>query len=135
MTGTTDDDGNFNFDIPEEIKKSKSGMLIVLHASEGHRGEWTLQAEELFPGTTEAADEVKAEIESTPQAPSSTPVPSADMAALNKRLDDLNNKVDAVKRMLISQQEKGPGVHEIFSGIGYILGLFGIAAFFSSRKK
>lgn len=28
-----------------------------------------------------------------------------------------------------------PGIQEVFSGLGYILGLFGVAAFVASRRK
>jgi len=32
-------------------------------------------------------------------------------------------------------QNKGPQINEIIGGIGYIIGLAGIAAYFSNRKK
>ena len=35
----------------------------------------------------------------------------------------------------LSQQVAEPGMREIFGGIGYILGLFGVAAYVASRKK
>lgn len=35
----------------------------------------------------------------------------------------------------LSQQVSEPGMREIFGGIGYILGIFGVAAYFASRKK
>jgi hypothetical protein len=35
----------------------------------------------------------------------------------------------------LSQQVAEPGMREIFGGIGYILGLFGVAAYFSARRK
>ena len=42
-----------------------------------------------------------------------------------------------IKRDLaaLSQQVAEPGMREIFGGIGYILGLFGVAAYVASRKK
>jgi hypothetical protein len=35
----------------------------------------------------------------------------------------------------LTQQVAEPGINEILGGIGYILGLFGVAAYFASRKK
>jgi nickel transport protein len=142
LTGVTDDDGLFNFPIPEAIKKDRNGLLINLQASEGHRGDWTLTADEIFP---ESPVKEKTAITSSP-AKSSDPVPmtssvettkatSSEIAQLTTQVKNLTNKVETLKRLIISQQEKGPGVNEIFSGIGYILGLFGVAAFFLSRKK
>ena len=42
-----------------------------------------------------------------------------------------------IKRDLaaLSQQVTEPGMREVFGGIGYILGLFGVAAYVASRKK
>ncbi|ACS79945.1 hypothetical protein [Maridesulfovibrio salexigens] len=141
LTGVTDDGGLFDFPIPEAIKMDRNGLLINLQASEGHRGDWTLTADEIFPNSPA---ENKPTI-TTSSAQSSEPVPmtssvdtttsSAEIAQLTAQVEKLTNKVETLKRLIISQQEKGPGVNEIFSGIGYILGLFGVAAFFLSRKK
>ena len=35
----------------------------------------------------------------------------------------------------LGQQLENPGIREIMGGIGYILGLFGVAAYVASRKK
>ncbi len=135
LEGITDDDGNYNFKIPEEIKSTKSGLKLILHASEGHRGEWTLTADEIFPDS--AAASVSQENNDSEVVTKTTPpdISSSELSDLKEEIRALNSKIDTVKRMHIDQQEKGPGVHEIFSGIGYIFGLFGVAAFFSSRKK
>ena len=39
------------------------------------------------------------------------------------------------EQMLADMQQEGPGVSDIFAGIGYILGLVGIAAYVQNRKK
>lgn len=141
LKGTTDDDGLFNFPIPEATKAERSGLTINLYASEGHRTVWTLEADEIHPDTSES--ELTAQTETAPAPapkteqtqPLQQPESSADLAELNTQIKTLTAKIDTLKRLIISQQEKGPGVNEIFSGIGYILGLFGVAAFFLSRKK
>lgn len=135
LSGTTDDEGNFNFDIPAAARTAKCGLHIVLHASEGHRGEWNVEADELFPESeVKQQQPVKSEPEAAAKVVTGT-VSSNELAAVETHIKALDAKVETIKRMIINQQEKGPGVHEIFSGIGYILGLFGVAAFFASRKK
>ncbi|NDV24695.1 hypothetical protein [Desulfovibrio sp. JC022] len=144
LKGVTDNNGNFNFPIPEAIKVNKSGLLINLYASEGHRAVWTLNADEIFPDTEETTP--AASIKDSPVSTAETPpltspagttpeTSSQEIAELTTQVKTLTNKVETLKRLIISQQEKGPGVNEIFSGIGYILGLFGVAAFFLSKKK
>ncbi|NDV28806.1 hypothetical protein [Desulfovibrio sp. JC010] len=138
LKGTTDNKGLFNFPIPEATKAEKSGLLINLYASEGHRATWTLHADEIFPETPQTASNTAAKTvhaSSTVQTSPADKASSADLAELTAQVKTLTDKVETLKRLIISQQEKGPGVNEIFSGIGYILGLFGVAAFFLSRKK
>jgi nickel transport protein len=47
----------------------------------------------------------------------------------------LDRKLKPVTRMLAEIRQEGPTARDIFSGIGYILGLMGIAAYVHSRKK
>lgn len=135
LSGVTDDNGNFNFPIPEEIKSDNSGLLIVLHASEGHRGEWTITEDEIFPNSNSQDNVVTETQDKLPAVIESTQLSNTELDSLHNEIKELNSKIDTLKRLIINQQENGPGANEIFSGIGYILGLFGVAAFFVSRKK
>ncbi|SME94915.1 hypothetical protein [Desulfovibrio gilichinskyi] len=135
LTGTTDDNGVFNFPVPKEISSDHAGLKIVLRASQGHQNEWILTSEDIFPdtsSTTTAVDQIS-------QAPALTSVatslPNADISQLTTQIKELNAKVDTIKHLIVNQQEDGPGAKEIFAGIGYIFGIFGIAAFLTSRKK
>jgi len=47
----------------------------------------------------------------------------------------LEKKLQPVMKMLAESKQGGPTVKDIFSGIGYIIGLAGIAAYIHSRKK
>jgi len=46
----------------------------------------------------------------------------------------VEEKVAPLRRILLDQQEKGPGMTEIFGGIGYLLGLAGLLAYARSRS-
>lgn len=136
LTGITDDTGNFNFPVPVEVLKNHTGLKIVLNASQGHRNKWILQADEIAPAQDEtvpsheaAAPTQKTETKSMPAA---TPQQQELMLQQFKKID---NKLDAIKRILIAEQETGPSMQDVISGIGYILGLFGVAAFVASKRK
>lgn len=47
----------------------------------------------------------------------------------------VEKRMAPVMRALAASQEKEPGIPEIVGGIGWVIGLFGIAAYFRSRKK
>jgi hypothetical protein len=60
---------------------------------------------------------------------------------LNTRLESRNSKLSADLRRIqreiaaLRADLDKPGLDDIFSGIGYILGLFGTAAFVASRRR
>ncbi|MBS3810210.1 MAG: hypothetical protein KGY38_08655, partial [Desulfobacterales bacterium] len=56
--------------------------------------------------------------------------------ALDKKLDEkLDQKLAPVMRILSELKNPGPSANEIFGGIGYIVGLFGVAAYIYSRRQ
>ena len=62
----------------------------------------------------------------------------SELAALLASLEEKNSReFREIKRdiAVLSQQVAEPGMSEILGGIGYILGLFGVAAYVASRKK
>jgi hypothetical protein len=62
----------------------------------------------------------------------------ADLATLLARQDEKTSReLKQIKRDLaaLSQQLEQPGLREIVGGVGYILGIFGVAAYVASRRK
>lgn len=49
--------------------------------------------------------------------------------------DSLDRKLRPIVRMMTESQSKGPSVNEIVGGIGYIVGLMGVALYFKNRGK
>jgi len=47
----------------------------------------------------------------------------------------LDKKLKPVMKKLAESQENGPTVKDILGGIGYILGLVGVASYFHYRRK
>jgi nickel transport protein len=142
LTGTTNDQGEFSFKIPE-----KTELKIVLLAGAGHRAEWVIPLSEMdMPDKKETPrQEPTAEGESA--APSQSKV-ETDAAEKPKPLPALTEKelqaaveqavakeLQPVMKMLAESKQQGPTARDIFSGFGYIIGLVGIAAYIYSRKR
>lgn len=158
LSGTTDDTGHFTFPIPEPARAGTMGLRLLLTAGEGHQAEWTIKAEELAATTTVATTlaGTTAETAAAQPAQPATPAPAqpapqaAPMPALSAAPGQQDQpaapltaaQVDAmlrrelapVKQMLAELSQPGPGMTEIIGGIGYILGIFGIAAYMKSRR-
>ncbi|MDD3313408.1 MAG: hypothetical protein PHP91_14845, partial [Pseudodesulfovibrio sp.] len=64
-------------------------------------------------------------------APAAVPA-QADTAAIEAVV---RREVAPIKQMLLEMHDAGPGVVEIVGGIGWIFGLFGVAAYVKSRKS
>uniref|UniRef100_I2Q0R9 Nickel transport protein n=1 Tax=Desulfovibrio sp. U5L TaxID=596152 RepID=I2Q0R9_9BACT len=75
-------------------------------------------------------------------AATSGPVPapanvlvSMDPAALQAVVEAaVEKKIAPIRKMLLDEKEKGPGLTEIAGGIGYLVGLAGLLAYARSRK-
>lgn len=156
LEGTTDEKGEFSFKIPKI-----TDLNIVLKAGMGHQGEWRLSEAEIRSamGVTEKspASDRKAEDSQDPAADTFAPegasqaeetglpvtekeltriVEAAVEKVLEKSLDQkLDQKLQPVTRMLARMRDSGPSVNDIFGGIGYIIGLMGVAAFFLSKSR
>ena len=143
LTGRTDDKGLFRFTIPDKVQIGKPDLKIIVNAGEGHRGEWLLTAEEYLEeeiksdptGEMEqAAGKKSAEIVSMPEI--TTQVVTIDEQLLRRVVgEELDKKFTPIKRMLIESREQKPTLPNILGGIGYLLGLAGMAAYFKSRKN
>ena len=142
LSGRTDDQGKFSFKVPK-----RTDLRIVLSAGQGHQGEWTLREDEMKELPSETS--LEASTEKAPQskgketisitsmdpgftAPDTAIKPEELEAVIENVLD---KKLKPITRMLADLRQKGPTLRDIIAGIGYILGLVGVAAYVHSRKK
>ena len=148
LKSETDEKGKLAFKAPQ-----KTAMRIVLIAGMGHRGEWNLS-----PSDFDSTNSSSIATESQPIKESSHP---ADMSA-NSRLenpthiqhppdvatecvtadeirsmveDTVDAKLKPVMKTLVDMSQKGPTMTDVFGGIGYILGLIGVAAYIRSKHR
>ena len=134
LTGNTNDQGEFSFTLPQ-----KPPLIIELNAGMGHQARWALGPddvdEEIFP----SLDEPEKGVVPPEPAPESLPVAVSDKidaAALETIIEKvLDRKLKPVIRLLADTRQKDPSLTEIIGGIGYIMGIVGIIAYFKSRSS
>lgn len=142
LRGVTDERGEFSFKVPQ-----RTDLKIILTAGQGHRAEWTIPAAEIEPGAAEPLTQSNAGKGASSTMPAAQPssaapaeaikaIPAADLKQLEILIESiLDKKLKPITKMLADAHDRGPSVRDILGGIGYILGLVGIAAYFHSRKK
>lgn len=142
LNGTTNDQGEFSFKIPK-----KTALKIVLLAGAGHRAEWVIPVSEIDMSDKKEVPLQEKTAGTEPPAPSKSKIGTGAaenmqplsgltekdlQAAVEKAVE---KKLKPVMKILVESKQRGPTVKDIFSGIGYIIGLVGIAAYIHSRKK
>lgn len=136
LTGQTDDQGKFSFKIPAAAAAQKLDLEIVVEAAMGHRGSWLLKADSYLPGATPGKSAAPTTASpSVPAAPGSRAAnidQQAFEAAVNKALE---RQLAPIKEMLTELTIHRTTPADIIGGIGYILGLFGLWAYFQSKRK
>ncbi len=143
LEGRTDGQGEFSFKVP-----GKTGMRIVLQGGMGHRGEWTIPAEEVVGEESTSGndshlkEEVVIDIHNADDqktmdrdvVPSSS-LTSEDIEAAVERAVDKKLTPIITKLNKSLNPDKKTTLQDILGGIGYIIGLIGIGAYFNSRKR
>jgi len=139
QTGETSDEGVWRFK-----PANPQDLRVVVSAGEGHRGEYTIPGEEL---QTEPRTETESplpretpEISATDRGvhPGGLSAKAAVLSEteLEKIVSNiLDEKLSPIRRSLAQLEVHEPGLTEVLGGIGYIIGIFGTAAFFMSRWK
>ncbi len=135
LTGQTDNRGKFSFKIPAEAAAQKMDLKIVVEAAMGHRGEWLLKADSYLPGEKTAAAAPAPAASLPPAAAPGTKNGSVDRQVLEEVVNQaLARQLAPMKEMLAASRVRRPSLPDIIGGIGYILGLFGLWAYWQSKK-
>jgi nickel transport protein len=132
LTTETDEEGKFQFTPPQQAVAQKSDLLITVETGDGHRGEWPLTADEYLS----AASDPTGAAQSPEEKSAVTSGASVDREAVRAIVrQELNRELLPIKRHLAEEREKKAGPRDILGGIGCILGLAGILAWFQAKKK
>ncbi|MDD2901275.1 MAG: hypothetical protein PHU44_02435 [Syntrophales bacterium] len=139
LTGKTNDQGKFSFKIPAAATAQKLDLKIVVEAAMGHQGQWLLKAASYLPGMKKAS---LAPAPALSPAVAPTPVaPGAKTATVDaKMLEEVVNQALARQLGPLNEKLAEMAVHrttlpDILGGLGYILGFFGLWAYFQSKRK
>lgn len=125
LSGKTDKEGMFSFKLPD-----KTDLKIVLHASMGHRAEFNLSGSEVMGSVEGGRSEPVGKSTSIEGAPC---ISKEEIQAVVEKV--LDEKLRPMQKRLAQYQKRGPDITEILGGIGYIIGLMGVAIYFSHRKR
>jgi len=140
LTGETNAQGKFSFPLPPAAVARKADLRIVIEASMGHQGEWLLKAATDTTGKSPTAPAAAAPASAAPPAAPKPAAAPAGAGDLNRQVVEevVNQALDAklapLKQMLIEAQSSQPTLRDIIGGLGYIIGLCGLAAYLYSRK-
>jgi nickel transport protein len=137
LNGKTNAKGEFSFKAPKQ-----DDLTIVLEAGMGHRADWPLSKQDLAPAGEAPKPEPAAPSQPAPktEAPppaakesapgAASPPPAGIDQAIEKALD---KKLAPVLRMLAEMHEQKVRLTDVLGGIGYIIGLVGVAAYFKRK--
>ncbi len=137
LEGRTDNAGKYSFKTPV-----KTGMKIVLEAGMGHRAEWALTRNDFdespdnnmdanLSGQTSGSSSKDAILPATAvPAAGSADIEATMEKVLDKKLKPLIGRLNNLER-----QSDDPTFTDILGGLGYIMGLVGIAAYVHSRRR
>mgnify|MGYP005847119703 FL=1 len=141
-TGQTDAQGKFSCPIPPEAAARRADLLVVVEAGMGHKGEWLLKADKYLPGGGPPAAAAAPAAPTPPAAsfdatgasagPAAKPVSGQDLEAAVAKV--MARELAPVKEMLAELTVHRTSLTDIIGGLGYILGIFGLWAYFLSKK-
>ena len=137
LSGTTDMDGIFSFPIPKTDSKE---LQIFVDGGDGHKNSWNYSLEDSSAVSNSTSAPVTKETSTSPPQPISGEAKKNGLLITASELTGiidtaLDKKLAPIKKTLAENSEKGPTLQDIFGGIGYILGLAGIAAYMQSLKN
>jgi len=139
LSGRTDDKGVFAFVIPEAAREKEMDLRLLLKAGQGHQAEWTVKYEEFAdaprPVSDMVAEEAPAASSVVAPAPSVSVEPATGGLTAAQVESIVKREVEPLKRMVAELHDSGPSLTEIIGGIGWIFGLFGVAAYMKSRRR
>lgn len=146
LEGKTDQDGLYSFRLAD-LPAFSGGLKIVLEAGMGHKSDYTLSASDL-PGSVKKDELAKAPspentTEEAAGPPTGGSVQLVDQTALaaalekimDKKLDPIVKMLGKQEKLLLEEKHGGPKLNDIIGGIGWIVGMVGLAAFFWGRKR
>ncbi len=137
VRGLTDDHGLFRFPVPEEAKRAEIDLEIIADSGPGHRARWLLEASDYLksPIISDSIPIDSGKKTEPGREEGHHPENEINEQTLRRIItEELDHKLDPIRRQLQKNRDR-VGIRDITGGIGWILGLAGIAALIKIRKK
>lgn len=151
LQGRTDDQGRFAFAVPDAVRQGH-GLRIAIDAGEGHANDWIMEASEISgtaaPATGSGQADARPAAAASPAAAGTGAVPAPPGAHPGAReqpvtapevraivAEALNTGLAPLRRELAALSAPGPDVRDIVGGLGWIMGLAGIACYALARRR
>jgi len=151
--GKTDANGLYSFAL-RDFPPFEGGLVIALQAGMGHKAEYTLSPSDLgvtgkesrtggsaagmdSKSSAEKADKIEVTAALGPGVTAANRALLAQVVAevVSAKIEPLEKMMANQQKTLMEQKDKGPSFTEIVGGIGWIMGIVGIAAYFMSRRR
>ena len=127
LTRKTDQEGKASFKIPDMAIKKRWDLKVVCNAEMGHKNFWVVRADEL--------PSIKPGVSSGKKG-SSAKETVADREELIKTFSQiLSKQLAPVKKDIAELKEKRISLQDVLGGLGYILGLVGVAFYLTGKKN
>ena len=125
---TTNARGGFSY-----TPTQQTDHVVIVNTGDGHRAEYTVKAGEFLP-TPIAPPEVAAP-SNLPNTPSSESPQHSDAEEIEEAVERAVARQLQPLREQLARAEERVRLKDILGGIGYILGLMGVAIYFNHRKN
>jgi nickel transport protein len=128
LRGTTNQNGLFQFPLPETTSEE---LDIIVNSGDGHKNHWLYAIKPVTSSNTTKAEQNHTPPEELSPLPQSLHLSQDQLTSLMDSL--LESKLAPIRQQLAELQEQEPSIQDILGGIGYIIGLAGIAAYMKSK--
>lgn len=135
FTCAADHNGQFSFLIPAEAKTGRIDLKIIANDGGGHRAEWILKADEYLTVNEHktAAIEIKEQIVSETISSVAEIIKTDEVVIRRVVEEELEKKLGSVKNIIMPSDPGHPSARDILGGLGYIMGLTGLIAYYKAR--
>ncbi len=125
--GKTDERGLLDFPVPDQAE----GFDLVVVCGDGHRGSWRIEAEEFVAMGATPGGDMSAKDAVSVSATVPVTVPSDFRRILR---EELTAELGPINRQLTKLRQDKISLADIMGGLGYFLGLAGLASYMRFRK-
>ncbi|MFO7760629.1 MAG: hypothetical protein ACQES8_08530 [Thermodesulfobacteriota bacterium] len=140
VSGLTDSKGLFQFPVPPQAIREKMDLKITADCGPGHKGKWLLKAADYLemsahspPLPAATGGEQEKEVDGGGKEAAG---PEIDEHLIRTIVaEELDKKLAPLKKLLHESLRPKIDSRDVIGGIGWLLGLAGIAAWIKNKKK